>query len=160
MKTIIKQSIYLLLFLLAHSATSSALSPDKQLKATDNLTSKMTEAHAELSGVRMSQIFYGPLSMSGATKEDLKDPLIKLAKDWSFLTKKYITPEVVKPSVANFLSSLPTEERDKIIKIFLNPEADIEMLGKENFKELNKICLLYTSPSPRDKRQSRMPSSA
>ena len=25
---------------------------------------------------------------------------------------------------------------------------------------LNKFCLLYTSPSPRDKRQSRMPSSA
>ena len=24
----------------------------------------------------------------------------------------------------------------------------------------HKICLLYTSPSPRDKRQSRMPSSA
>ena len=24
----------------------------------------------------------------------------------------------------------------------------------------NKLCLLYTSPSPRDKRQSRMPSSA
>ena len=24
----------------------------------------------------------------------------------------------------------------------------------------NKFCLLYTSPSPRDKRQSRMPSSA
>ena len=25
---------------------------------------------------------------------------------------------------------------------------------------LSQICLLYTSPSPRDKRQSRMPSSA
>ena len=25
---------------------------------------------------------------------------------------------------------------------------------------MKKICLLYTSPSPRDKRQSRMPSSA
>ena len=25
---------------------------------------------------------------------------------------------------------------------------------------LSEICLLYTSPSPRDKRQSRMPSSA
>ena len=24
----------------------------------------------------------------------------------------------------------------------------------------NEVCLLYTSPSPRDKRQSRMPSSA
>ena len=27
-------------------------------------------------------------------------------------------------------------------------------------KQLYKLCLLYTSPSPRDKRQSRMPSSA
>ena len=27
-------------------------------------------------------------------------------------------------------------------------------------KEHYEICLLYTSPSPRDKRQSRMPSSA
>ena len=26
--------------------------------------------------------------------------------------------------------------------------------------DLSEICLLYTSPSPRDKRQSRMPSSA
>ena len=29
-----------------------------------------------------------------------------------------------------------------------------------NFVKLAKDCLLYTSPSPRDKRQSRMPSSA
>ena len=34
-----------------------------------------------------------------------------------------------------------------------------EAFGKELFNE-NDICLLYTSPSPRDKRQSRMPSSA
>ena len=27
-------------------------------------------------------------------------------------------------------------------------------------RDIIKICLLYTSPSPRDKRQSRMPSSA
>ena len=30
----------------------------------------------------------------------------------------------------------------------------------EPMHDLNKTCLLYTSPSPRDKRQSRMPSSA
>ena len=30
----------------------------------------------------------------------------------------------------------------------------------EILKEEYGICLLYTSPSPRDKRQSRMPSSA
>ena len=30
----------------------------------------------------------------------------------------------------------------------------------EEINELIEACLLYTSPSPRDKRQSRMPSSA
>ena len=34
-------------------------------------------------------------------------------------------------------------------------------LMKEHFAQsVNETCLLYTSPSPRDKRQSRMPSSA
>ena len=32
--------------------------------------------------------------------------------------------------------------------------------GLEFCNQLMKVCLLYTSPSPRDKRQSRMPSSA
>ena len=32
-------------------------------------------------------------------------------------------------------------------------------LGNANYR-LNKVCLLYTSPSPRDMRRSRMPSSA
>ena len=36
---------------------------------------------------------------------------------------------------------------------------DITTLLK-SYHEHNKDCLLYTSPSPRDKRQSRMPSSA
>ena len=30
----------------------------------------------------------------------------------------------------------------------------------DNQQDRDMICLLYTSPSPRDKRQSRMPSSA
>ena len=32
--------------------------------------------------------------------------------------------------------------------------------NKIGFVSMSKGCLLYTSPSPRDKRQSRMPSSA
>ena len=37
----------------------------------------------------------------------------------------------------------------------------LKKLNKEtHLKILNPSCLLYTSPSPRDKRQSRMPSSA
>ena len=33
-------------------------------------------------------------------------------------------------------------------------------LRKRNFISNNKNCLLYTSPSPRDRQKSRMPSSA
>ena len=44
------------------------------------------------------------------------------------------------------------DEREQTINQLLT-----EMDGFENETE---ICLLYTSPSPRDKRQSRMPSSA
>ena len=35
-----------------------------------------------------------------------------------------------------------------------------QWLGAYDYLTLSKACLLYTSPSPRDKRQSRMPSSA
>ena len=38
-------------------------------------------------------------------------------------------------------------------------EAESNAL-KGGKKAMNKICLLYTSPSPRDRQKSRMPSSA
>ena len=38
-------------------------------------------------------------------------------------------------------------------------QVDLESLSKIELEEFGS-CLLYTSPSPRDKRQSRMPSSA
>ena len=37
-------------------------------------------------------------------------------------------------------------------------EQELDMIAK--YQDQIDICLLYTSPSPRDKRQSRMPSSA
>ena len=37
--------------------------------------------------------------------------------------------------------------------------VSIDLEGKSSMADY-MICLLYTSPSPRDKRQSRMPSSA
>ena len=52
-------------------------------------------------------------------------------------------------------------ERHRFMFDFL----DINKNGKITLDDImkrtnNDICLLYTSPSPRDKRQSRMPSSA
>ena len=47
------------------------------------------------------------------------------------------------------------------LKLEGNPELDLNRL-RENYmlEKLATICLLYTSPSPRDQRGSRMPSSA
>ena len=36
----------------------------------------------------------------------------------------------------------------------------LETIGLDQSGAIRNTCLLYTSPSPRDKRQSRMPSSA
>ena len=41
----------------------------------------------------------------------------------------------------------------------LERELDL-VVGGFGMSQLVTLCLLYTSPSPRDKRQSRMPSSA
>ena len=49
----------------------------------------------------------------------------------------------------------------EIRKDYSKFEKDLEKRSvKIDFNNLKKLCLLYTSPSPRDKRQSRMPSSA
>ena len=43
---------------------------------------------------------------------------------------------------------------------FYSQELSFSLLNSNDYKNLNNICLLYTSPSPRDAHESRMPSSA
>ena len=42
----------------------------------------------------------------------------------------------------------------------LTREGRLNQDSRRKLKQVYHLCLLYTSPSPRDKRQSRMPSSA
>ena len=51
------------------------------------------------------------------------------------------------------------ESFSEIIKALSNNEK-IELRGFGTFSAKHRFCLLYTSPSPRDIRRSRMPSSA
>ena len=48
---------------------------------------------------------------------------------------------------------------DKVSEIKLSLESEVEVHYNLSSREYNG-CLLYTSPSPRDQRGSRMPSSA
>ena len=73
----------------------------------------------------------------------------------NFRAKKISAKEAVKDSLAKI--------KDDKLNIFIN-HFENEALGNaehidNNFEDF-KDCLLYTSPSPRDRLSSRMPSSA
>ena len=61
--------------------------------------------------------------------------------------------EVILPSTTGQLGILPGH-------ISLLTAIDIGVLRVRANGAWNSICLLYTSPSPRDRQKSRMPSSA
>ena len=48
----------------------------------------------------------------------------------------------------------------KVVGHWVETEGETELVLLSNKNAWRSPCLLYTSPSPRDKRQSRMPSSA
>ena len=67
----------------------------------------------------------------------------------------------------------PTKQRIKICEILFNTEKTFHFTINDLVKKISKAtndkislatvyntCLLYTSPSPRDRQKSRMPSSA
>ena len=67
-------------------------------------------------------------------------------------------PKLDGSSIVGFTS---IDDSDLILKPDPNTYAIIPWVTeKKSARMLCDICLLYTSPSPRDKRQSRMPSSA
>ena len=74
-------------------------------------------------------------------------------------------PEALR-NLDNFLNCLQDFDlsKDLLILLPLSINANLiqihSYLNKYGFIKQSKVCLLYTSPSPRDKRLSRMPSSA
>ena len=81
-------------------------------------------------------------AQEGPTFDRIKISLASPEKilSWSF-------GEIKKPETINYRTFKPEKDGLFCARIF-GPVKDYE------------CCLLYTSPSPRDKRQSRMPSSA
>jgi len=55
-----------------------------------------------------------------------------------------------------FINNMPTRTRT----MFFSEQASGATVETERFVDINGACLLYTSPSPRDRTRSRMPSSA
>ena len=87
------------------------------------------------------------------TEDDWSDP------DWKALGAYAVSKTRAEKAVWDYAKSHDLQGRVTCV----NPGL---VFGPDSFNnsgaslELIKLCLLYTSPSPRDKRQSRMPSSA
>ena len=70
---------------------------------------------------------------------------------------------VIAAKAAGFLEALQPEFKEYIKSVLANAKILAETLKNNGFKiysDGTDTCLLYTSPSPRDMRRSRMPSSA
>ena len=74
-----------------------------------------------------------------------------------------ISQEIVLPGIYQ-LETIITNLQEKKIGVVANQASIFRESNKEqhlvDYLIQNKICLLYTSPSPRDLSTSRMPSSA
>ena len=69
-----------------------------------------------------------------------------------------VTPSAVAQIVPEEISVETTPDRGE--NWFIGKTGNGGYIFDATDGEMKGICLLYTSPSPRDKRQSRMPSSA
>ena len=71
--------------------------------------------------------------------------------------------ETVTKTGAKVVGPIPLPVKKEKLTVLISPHKDKDARDQyetRTHKRLFDICLLYTSPSPRDKRQSRMPSSA
>ena len=132
---------------------------------------------------RAKQVVYDDIEMSNLylpvniadSKMDMSDFSVELGEgevlSTSSLTKQGESADIVislnaSDVVLEKLKLLPAEELKKAVT---NLSVELKASGQSSKQltqtldgkiKLNVGCLLYTSPSPRDKRQSRMPSSA
>ena len=72
--------------------------------------------------------------------------------------RRYVLGEAKLPSVTSILDATKSEEDKAALANWRERTGHKE--AEAITKAASSSCLLYTSPSPRDKRQSRMPSSA
>ena len=119
------------------------------------LSSRIEEiAKGEITMIQMlSNMFY---KMRIPNDNEIKTELVSL--NFYEGAKKY----------AKFILGKIEEHKTKVSVDFRNPKITIEHIMPQTLEKTWKIdlgdkykdCLLYTSPSPRDQRGSRMPSSA
>ena len=98
------------------------------------------------------------LNFSQNTSESLlttkQEPMENQVDD--LIKEKFLCQAKFAQEVESLVKTYNFNYIDAILTFCEENKIEMESVGKL----ISKPCLLYTSPSPRDKRQSRMPSSA
>ena len=76
---------------------------------------------------------------------------------WGADYRSIMAPTILQGSISIFGSPFP---KYNLFLLIIGPLVAIGLWLFSNKTKMGKICLLYTSPSPRDVEESRMPSSA
>ena len=94
-------------------------------------------------------------------ESDLFDTILNASKTIKGVELRFASPTFVKEvdSYANKNSHFCIAD-DKMFRLEYDNYNHQALCGFNSPKVVSKFCLLYTSPSPRDQRGSRMPSSA
>ena len=110
---------------------------------------------------RIASVEYKKLAYGGVTFEDQKN-IDEYCSDLSDLNITYSTSSDISKVVGACSALKPDIVMVDYIQIFNSGDKSKSKMEDSDrvMQELRKICLLYTSPSPRDRQKSRMPSSA
>ena len=93
---------------------------------------------------------------AAASKPGPNDRQITLAVR-SYLEREHFTRRSIDDEIAHRWFKIFLESLDPMKIYFIQSDIDAFMQKRDS---LDDLCLLYTSPSPRDRTRSRMPSSA
>ena len=101
------------------------------------------------------------LAIAGCTNAQSKDKSAIIAEAAMQVERTVIMPEGAEKlrDYTRYYAISDQHEMEIMIGIFIIPDWDRER-ERTSVQGLSGACLLYTSPSPRDQRGSRMPSSA
>ena len=84
--------------------------------------------------------------------------------DWTEYLRHFVEEGFNEDGLVELMGSDPDSESVLLVQQIIDDAKNLinslERAPESLSDAANGICLLYTSPSPRDKRQSRMPSSA
>ena len=69
--------------------------------------------------------------------------------------RELLSRETYSRNPINYSAGMAEDQKDRYIQYLAEQNQDLRLTG-----DAMKLCLLYTSPSPRDLSTSRMPSSA